>query len=185
MFCRNIFRRRRGSDPEKPRRTRTMSIFGNSNPESRRFMQQLVFATVASPKPDAYNHKPPTPDDSTSGSVGPDAPNLSTHITDALYMVYDQLRGQDLQLSRAKFEAFLRDVQGESNLQLDKDTYSVGDFFYVMHHRWDAVARLPEKDLSKPLSNYFINSSHNTYLVGNQLASRSSPEAYSNVRAAF
>jgi phosphatidylinositol phospholipase C delta len=158
-----------------------MSIFGNSNSEARRTIGQMVFATVASPKPDAYNHKPPTPDDSASGSLNADAYNLSTHITDAMHMVYDQLRGSDAQLSRPKFAAFLRDVQGENNIQLDKDMYSAGDFLYIMHYRWDAVSKLPEKDLSKPLSNYFINSSHNTYLVGNQLASRSSPEAYTNV----
>jgi hypothetical protein len=146
-----------------------MSIFGNSNSEARRTLGQMVFATVASPKPDAYNHKPPTPDDSASGSLNSDAYNLSSHITDAIDTVYKRLKGNDEELSRAKFAAFLRDVQGESN----------------MRNRWDAVSKLPEKDLSKPLSNYFINSSHNTYLEGNQLASRSSPEAYTNVSTSF
>jgi len=45
----------------------------------------------------------------------------------------------------------------------------------------DAESALPDNALDKPLSNYFINTSHNTYLTGNQLFGTASTEAYKDV----
>ncbi|KAL8706764.1 MAG: hypothetical protein Q9201_000190 [Fulgogasparrea decipioides] len=52
---------------------------------------------------------------------------------------------------------------------------------YITSEEGNAMSKLPEQDLSYPISNYFINSSHNTYLTGNQLYSDASTDAYKNV----
>ncbi len=52
---------------------------------------------------------------------------------------------------------------------------------YMASPEGTAMKPLPDTDLSYPISNYFINSSHNTYLTGNQLYSESSTDAYKNV----
>ncbi|KAL8860138.1 MAG: hypothetical protein Q9178_003402 [Gyalolechia marmorata] len=52
---------------------------------------------------------------------------------------------------------------------------------YMASPEGNVMKPLPDTDLSYPISNYFINSSHNTYLTGNQLYSESSTDAYKNV----
>ena len=48
-----------------------------------------------------------------------------------------------------------------------------------------AMAPEPALDISAPLSDYFISSSHNTYLTGNQLYSDAAASAYTSVSRVF
>lgn len=69
------------------------------------------------------------------------------------------------------------DLQAKTELDFN-------DFLrYMTSDATNAVGPIPpeDQDLSYPLSSYFISSSHNTYLTGNQLSSDASTDAYKNV----
>ncbi|KEY68775.1 hypothetical protein S7711_00644 [Stachybotrys chartarum IBT 7711] len=182
-----LFRRRRRCGEQRKKRTPTMSIFGDSNIQARSLLRMFVdVSVVVSPDPNTAVAKFPGPDHSSS-NVSPKRSETSFHLStdmhETIQHLYDELRGQEALLTKAQFADFLQGVQEELEVDLQKDTYSLGDFLYVwlQEYSWDAIAPLPPKDLTKPLTNYFISSSHNTYIVGNQWASKSSPDAYKNV----
>ncbi|KAI1140832.1 PLC-like phosphodiesterase [Hypoxylon sp. FL0543] len=110
---------------------------------------------------------------------------LSAAIQRHLRKLYDSLRRGEPTLSRACFADFLEIVQGEKAPFLTEERYPFGRFLEVWWLQFGLKAEKPvsleQKDLSKPISNYFISSSHNTYLSGNQWSGRSTADAYRRV----
>lgn len=110
---------------------------------------------------------------------------LSAAIQKHLRKQFDSMRRGEPTITRDAFANFLEVSQGEKTPMLTEETYSFERFLETWWLDFGIEAQktapIEHKDLSKPISNYFISSSHNTYLTGNQLTSRSTTEAYRRV----
>jgi phosphatidylinositol phospholipase C, delta len=115
--------------------------------------------------------------------------SLSEATQKHLRVLFVGLCGLSLYLSRERFAEFLEKTQGEVVVPLEKEKYKFEEFLEVwsFQYHWDALQPaqpMSERDMSRSLANYFISSSHNTYLLGNQLSSESSAKVYGDVRLA-
>ncbi|KAL7495047.1 hypothetical protein ACHAWT_003800 [Skeletonema menzelii] len=113
-------------------------------------------------------------------------------------VMFDQLFGEDREgITEEDFaQTFLVEKQGSNHATTDEakkilrlygsvdgesfDRKSFGEYLFSSENDLfdPAKQRFDESVLNESLSEYFINSSHNTYLTGDQLQSKSSLEAY-------
>lgn len=123
-----------------------------------------------------------------SSAVDESVPVLSPLIKSYLAEIYKSLTADP-----ASKADFLHKFQGEKSSSLsssgDGDGKEVADplaslagFQAYMASSASGALRCAEKqDISAPITDYFISSSHNTYLTGNQLYSDASAGPYTNV----
>ncbi|KAK4218157.1 PLC-like phosphodiesterase [Rhypophila decipiens] len=134
---------------------------------------------------------PANPEQQAGGGVSGEvqkAPVLHPVALSHLQKIYDAYRNKDTKTwTAAEVTSFLGHVQGEKASELSPDLLPNQEWTFDAFLRYmtsesaNAIAPHQKQDFAYPLSSYFVSSSHNTYLTGNQLSSASSTEAYKNV----
>lgn len=133
-----------------------------------------------------------------SAVVEESVPDFSATVSSALEEIYNSLAADP-----ASKADFLHKVQGEEpkpkqeqpsatattaedgsvSQEATDHLASLDAFKSYMASPASAALRPADKQLlSAPITDYFISSSHNTYLTGNQLYSDAAADAYKNVR---
>ncbi|KAI1427388.1 PLC-like phosphodiesterase [Xylaria sp. FL1777] len=109
---------------------------------------------------------------------------LSAAIQRSLRKLFDDLCRGEATLGRKHFQNFLEVEQGEpqdkASEMLTEDSYRFEQFLGAWWRQFGLEIERPisDKDTTKPITNYFIDSSHNTYLAGHQWSGKATVETY-------
>ncbi|KAJ6446625.1 DUF1740-domain-containing protein [Purpureocillium lavendulum] len=113
---------------------------------------------------------------------------LGEHTIPYLRRIFESHAGPDKTWTAAQVKTFMQRVQDNDDATpaaahlLGQPDIDFNGFLAYMTST-DSAITIPWQrcDLSWPLASYYISSSHNTYLSGNQLSSDSTTAAYTNV----
>lgn len=98
----------------------------------------------------------------------------------ASFLITEQ--NDDMGNEERKVSAFMRDFLKDPQRDIEEPFFTLSEFldflFSKQNDLWDSAKDVVYQDMSRPLAHYWIASSHNTYLMGDQFSSESSVEAY-------
>ncbi|KAI0104959.1 PLC-like phosphodiesterase [Nemania sp. FL0031] len=131
---------------------------------------------------------PPIPTcDSQSARQGRVISEINSSLLPYLGRIFNAHAGPNKTWQRDQIISFLHHRQADKVTEASADISAKeeldfsGFLQYMTSNAANALAPPEETDFSWPLSSYYISSSHNTYLTGNQLNSDSDADAYKNV----